>query len=144
MINKDFRIVMATVLFVCVHNAARSQMAQAFFNKISGGRHESISAGSNPSDRVNPDAVRVMVELGIDLDDARPKKLTGEMIEQADLVVTMGCGEDVCPIVPTEVVDWDLEDPSGKSLKKIRSIRDEIHDKVRQLIVTLDMSEKIT
>lgn len=135
---------MATVLFVCVHNAARSQMAQAFFNKMSGGRHESISAGSNPSDRVNPDAVRVMVEIGIDLDDSRPKKLTEEMIEQADLVVTMGCGEDVCPIVPMKIVDWDLEDPSGKSLGEIRAIRDEIHDKVRQLIVTLDMSEKIT
>lgn len=129
---------MATVLFVCVHNAARSQMAQAFFNVMSEGRHRGISAGSQPADGVNPDAVRVMAEIGIDIGSARTKGLTGEMVEAADLVVTMGCGEDVCPVVPVEVVDWGLEDPSGKPVEAVRAIRDEIRDRVRSLIATLD------
>jgi protein-tyrosine-phosphatase len=129
---------MAMVLFVCIHNAARSQMAQAFFNVMSAGRHRGISAGSQPADRINPNAVRAMAEVGIDIGSARTKALTWKMVEAADLVVTMGCGEDVCPVVPMEVVDWGLEDPSGKPVEAVRAIRDEIRDRVRSLIADLD------
>jgi protein-tyrosine-phosphatase len=129
---------MAMVLFVCIHNAARSQMAQAFFNVMSAGRHRGISAGSQPADRINPNAVRAMAEIGIDIGSARTKALTWEMVEAADLVVTMGCGEDVCPVVPMEVVNWGLEDPSGKPVEAVRAIRDEIRDRVRSLIADLD------
>ena len=129
---------MATVLFVCVHNAARSQMAEAFLNVLSGGRHRGVSAGSPPAERVNPDAVRVMAEVGIDIGSAGPKGLTVGMVEAADLVVTMGCGEDVCPVVPVEIVDWRIEDPSGKPVEAVRAIRDEIRDRVKSLIATLE------
>lgn len=128
---------MRTVLFVCVHNAARSQMAEAFFNEMTRGGHLGISAGSQPSERVNPDAVKVMAELGIDISDKRPKRLTAEMVERADKVVIMGCGEEVCPVVPKEIQDWQLEDPEGQTIEKVREIRDQIRDKVRQLIEKL-------
>jgi len=127
-----------TVLFVCVHNAARSQMAEAFFNAMTGGRHRGMSAGSQPSDRVNPTAVRAMAEMGIDIRGRRPKRLTGEMVEMADKVVIMGCGEDVCPLVPKEIEDWQLEDPEGKPLEEVRKIRDQIRERVRRLIETLN------
>ena len=129
---------MKTVLFVCVHNAARSQMAEAFFNAMTGGRHRGMSAGSQPSDRVNPTAVRAMAEMGIDIRGRRPKRLTGEMVEMADKVVIMGCGEDVCPLVPKEIEDWQLEDPEGKPLEEVRKIRDQIRERVRRLIGTLN------
>ncbi|MDH5792205.1 MAG: arsenate reductase ArsC [Candidatus Bathyarchaeota archaeon] len=129
---------MKTVLFVCVHNAARSQMAEAFFNVMAGGRHVGISAGSQPAERVNPRAVEAMGELRIDISGARPKRLTADMIERADLVVTMGCGENVCPIVPKEVIVWELEDPSGKPIEEVLSIRDQIMKLVRDLVDTLD------
>jgi arsenate reductase len=129
---------MKTVLFVCVHNAARSQMAEAFFNEMADGRHVGISAGSQPAERVNPVAVEAMGELGIDISGARPKRLTADMIERADLVVTMGCGENVCPIVPKEVIVWELEDPSGKPIEEVLSIRDQIMKLVRDLVDTLD------
>lgn len=132
---------MKTVLFVCVHNAAKSQMAEAFFNDLAGGRHRGISAGSQPGDRVNPNAVKAMAELGIDFSGAKPKRLTAEMVEEADIVITMGCGENVCPIVPKEVIDWDLEDPSGKPLEEVREIRDKIRERVRRLIKTIDERE---
>jgi len=132
---------MKTVLFVCVHNAARSQMAEALFNEIAWGRHRGISAGSQPGDRVNPNAVKVMAELGIDIGGAKPKRLTAEMVEEADIVITMGCGENVCPVVPKEIVDWDLEDPSGKPLEEVREIRDKIRERVRRLIKTIDERE---
>jgi protein-tyrosine-phosphatase len=105
---------------------------------MSAGRHRGISAGSQPADRINPNAVRAMAEIGIDIGSARTKALTWEMVEAADLVVTMGCGEDVCPVVPMEVVDWGLEDPSGKPVEAVRAIRDEIRDRVRSLIADLD------
>ena len=129
---------MVTVLFVCVHNAGRSQMAEAFFNDVAGGRHRGISAGSQPENEVNPVAVRAMAELGIDIGGSRPKLLTGEMVEEADLVITMGCGENVCPIVPKEVVDWALDDPHGRSIERVRVIRDEIRRRVVDLVSSLD------
>lgn len=124
---------MKTVLFICVHNAARSQMAEAFFNEMAGGRHVGISAGSQPAEKVNPVAVEAMAELGIYISGARPKMLTVDMIERADLVVTMGCGENVCPIVPKEVIEWDLEDPSGRPIEEVREIRDKIRELVSKL-----------
>lgn len=132
---------MKTVLFVCVHNAARSQMAEAFFNEMTEGRHRGISAGSQPAGEVNPTAIEAMAELGIDIGVARPKRLTSEMIEEADIVVTMGCGEGVCPVVPKEVMDWELEDPSGKTLDEVREIRDQIRERVRKLVETIDERE---
>lgn len=129
---------MKTVLFVCVHNAARSQMAEAFFNEMAEGRHRGISAGSQPAEEVDPGALAAMAELGLDIGDARPKKLTASMVVEADVVVTMGCGEDVCPVVPKEVLDWELEDPSGKPLEKVRETRDQIRERVERLIEALD------
>ena len=128
---------MRTVLFVCVHNAARSQMAEALFNEMTRGGHLGISTGSQPSERVNPDAVKVMAELGIDISDKRLKRLTAEMVERADKVIIMGCGEEVYPVVPKEIQDWQLEDPEGQTIEKVREIRDQIRDKVRQLIEKL-------
>jgi len=127
-----------TVLFVCVHNAGRSQMAEALFNTMTKGRHRGISAGSQPSNHVNPNAVKAMNEIGIDISGGKPKKLTGEMVEAADKVIIMGCGEEVCPVVPKEIEDWQLEDPEGKSLKEVRAIRDQIKERVTQLIETLE------
>jgi len=126
-----------TVLFVCVHNAARSQMAEAFFNEMTGGEHRGISAGSQPSEHVNPDAVKVMAEAGINISGRKPKRLTSEMVEGADKVVIMGCGEEVCPVVPKEMEDWQLEDPEGQPIEKIRRIRDQIKDRVRQIVEEL-------
>ena len=94
---------MKTVLFVCVHNAARSQMAETFFNEMTKEEHLGISTGSQPSERVNPDAVEVMAELGIDIGDKKPNMLSAEMVERADVVVVMGCGEEVCPVIPKEI-----------------------------------------
>jgi arsenate reductase (thioredoxin) len=129
---------MVTVLFICIHNAGRSQMAEAFFNKLSNGRHKGISAGSRPADTVNPVVVEAMREVGLDISSKKPKKLDKEMILEADLAITMGCGEDACPIVPNELRDWQLEDPSGKSIEVVRKIRDEIRFKVSALIKELD------
>jgi arsenate reductase len=129
---------MATVLFICVHNAGRSQMAEAFFNDLSNRRHKGISAGSNPADAVNSVVVEAMQEIGIDISGNEPKKLTKEIILEADLAITMGCGEDVCPIVPNELRDWQLEDPQGKSIETVRKIREEIKLKVKALIRELD------
>lgn len=128
---------MVTVLFICVQNAGRSQMAEAIFNKLSNGRHKGISAGSEPADRVNPVVVNAMQEIGIDISNEVPKKLSVDMIEVADLAITMGCGKGVCPIVPNEMKDWPLEDPKGKTLDEVRQIRDEIYRKVSGLISEL-------
>ena len=113
-------------------------MAEAFFNDTAGVRHMGISAGTQPGEEVNPVAVKAMTEVGIDMRGGRPKLLTGEMVEKADLVITMGCGENVCPIVPKEVVDWDLDDPHGQSIERVREIRDEIRRRVVDLAATLD------
>ena len=113
-------------------------MAEAFFNDLAGRRHRGISAGTQPGEEVNPVAVKAMAEVGIDMGGGRPKLLTGEMVEEADLVITMGCGENVCPIVPKEVVDWDLDDPHGQPIERVREIRDEIRRRVVDLAAALD------
>jgi arsenate reductase len=113
-------------------------MAEAFFNDTAGVRHRGISAGTQPGEEVNPVAVKAMAEVGIDIGDGRPKLLTGEMVEEADLVITMGCGENVCPIVPKEIVDWGLDDPHGQPIERVREIRDEIRRRVAALAATLD------
>jgi arsenate reductase (thioredoxin) len=124
---------MATVLFVCLHNAGRSQMSAALFERAAGGRHRALSAGTTPADRVHPEVVQVMSELGIDLSGRTPRRLTRELAEQADVVVTMGCG-DQCPYIPGKrYLDWDLEDPKGRPLDDVRATRDDIDRRVRAL-----------
>ncbi|MGN6255701.1 MAG: low molecular weight phosphatase family protein [Solirubrobacterales bacterium] len=131
---------MAHALFVCLHNAGRSQMSQALFERAAGARHEARSAGTTPGDRVHPEVVEVMNELGIDLADRRPKLLNTEDAEWADVVVTMGCGDE-CPYVPgVRYVDWDLPDPKGQPVKAVRAIRDEIARRVEVLVAELDTS----
>src|SRR3954453_23634616 len=117
---------MANVLFVCLHNAGRSQVSQALFERAVDGRHKSRSAGTTPGDRVHPEVVEVMNELGIHLADRKPRLLSTEDAEWADVVVTMGCG-DKCPYVPgVRYVDWDLSDPKGRPVEEVRATRDEI------------------
>jgi len=126
---------MKTVLFVCVGNSGRSQMAEAFLNDLVNGKARAISAGTKPASAVDPRTIEVMREVGIDISAARPKALTMEMLEQADRVVTMGCGtEGVCPASFVETEDWQLEDPKGKSLEEVRRIRDEIKTRVKRLL----------
>ncbi|WP_415854225.1 arsenate reductase ArsC [Sinomonas sp. G460-2] len=123
-----------SVLFVCVHNAGRSQMAAAYLNHLSGGRIEVRSAGSEPADRVNPAAVEAMLEEGIDIRAETPKLLTTEAVKASDVVITMGCG-DTCPIFPGKrYEDWELEDPAGKRVAAVRPIRDEIKSRIEGLI----------
>jgi len=125
---------MATALFVCLHNAGRSQMSAALFEHAAEGRHRALSAGTTPAERVHPEVVEVMVELGIDLADRRPQLLTRELAEQADVVVTMGCG-DACPFIPGKrYVDWQLPDPKGRPLEEVRATRDEIAQRVAGLV----------
>ncbi|MFJ6654842.1 arsenate reductase ArsC [Streptomyces sp. NPDC091377] len=126
-----------SVLFVCVHNAGRSQMAAAFLTHLSQGRIEVRSAGSAPADAVNPAAVRAMAEVGIDLSTQTPKILTPETVRASDVVITMGCG-DTCPVFPgTTYLDWKLDDPAGQSLEAVRPIRDAIEQHVRALLTRL-------
>jgi arsenate reductase len=128
---------MAHVLFVCLHNAGRSQMSQALFERAAGGRHSADSAGTTPADRVHPEVVEVMGELGVDLAGRAPRLLTRELAERADLVVTMGCGDE-CPYIPGKrYVDWDLADPKGLPLEEVRAIRDEIAARVERLAAEL-------
>ena len=123
-----------SVLFVCVHNAGRSQMAAGWLRHLAGDSVEVRSAGSVPGDRVNPSAVAAMAEVGIDISDQRPKVLTTGAVESSDVVITMGCG-DACPIFPGKrYLDWTLEDPAGKGVESVRPIRDEIERRVRTLI----------
>jgi arsenate reductase (thioredoxin) len=122
------------VLFVCVHNAGRSQMATALLERKAGDRVRVRSAGSEPADRLNPVVVEAMRELGIDITAERTKKLEDDMVRESDVVITMGCG-DACPIYPGKrYEDWDLEDPSGKDLETVRGIRDEISKRVDALL----------
>ena len=122
------------VLFVCVHNAGRSQMAAALLERKAEGRVRVLSAGSEPADRLNPAVVEAMRELGIDISSERPKGLEDAMVRESDVVITMGCG-DACPIYPGKRYgDWELEDPSGKDLETVRGIRDEIESRVDALL----------
>ena len=130
---------MAHVLFVCLHNAGRSQMSRALFDRAAGGRHTSESAGSeaDPGGRVHPEVVEVMRELGIDIAGQRPKLLTTELAQAADVVVTMGCG-DACPFIPGKrYLDWELPDPKGQPLDAVRATRDEIERRVTGLVAEL-------
>jgi arsenate reductase (thioredoxin) len=125
---------MATVLFVCLHNAGRSQMSQALFQRAAAGRHTALSAGTTPAEHVHPEVVEVMQELGIDLAGRRPQLLTHELSQQADIVVTMGCGDE-CPYVPGKrYIDWDLPDPKGRPLDEVRAIRDDIAQRIDALL----------
>jgi arsenate reductase len=133
---------MATVLFVCLHNAGRSQMSQALFEQAATGRHTALSAGTTPAGHVHPEVVEVMHERGIDLSDRQPQLLTRELAEQADLIVTMGCGDE-CPYVPGKrYVDWDLPDPKGRPLDEVRAIRDDIAQRVTALAAELDTRDQ--
>ena len=128
---------MKTVLFACVHNAGRSQMAAAFFNQLADpGQARAQSAGTEPGERVHPEVLAAMREVGIDLSGARPQKLTAELAAGARYLVTMGCG-DQCPFVPGATVrDWPLEDPKGKPMERVREIRDEIRQRVSELVAS--------
>jgi arsenate reductase (thioredoxin) len=126
-----------TVLFVCVHNAGRSQMAAGYLHHLAGDRIDVLSAGSEPADQVNPVAVEAMREEGIDVTSERPKILTTEAVQQSDVVVTMGCG-DACPFFPGKRYDdWELDDPAGQPIEAVRPIRDEIKRRVEALIADL-------
>ena len=126
-----------TVLFVCVHNAGRSQMAAGFLQHLAGDRVEVLSAGSQPADAVNPAAVAAMAEVGIDLGTATPRLLTDSAVEEADVVVTMGCG-DACPLYPGKrYEDWPLDDPAGRGIDAVRPIRDAIRERVEVLVAEL-------
>ncbi|MFI7243151.1 arsenate reductase ArsC [Streptomyces qinglanensis] len=128
----------ASVLFVCVHNAGRSQMAAAFLSHLAGDRVEVRSAGSLPGDRVNPAAVEAMREVGIDISDRQPKVLTPEAVQASDYVITMGCG-DACPVFPGRTyLDWALEDPAGKGVESVRPIRDAIRSRIEALVAEIN------
>jgi arsenate reductase (thioredoxin) len=127
----------AHVLFVCLHNAGRSQMSRALFERAAAGRHSADSAGTTPGERVHPEVVAVMDELGVDLRDRIPQRLTRELAERADVIVTMGCGDE-CPYVPGKrYLDWDLPDPKGRPLEEVRATRDEIAARVDRLLAEL-------
>jgi protein-tyrosine-phosphatase len=123
-----------TVLFVCRHNAGRSQISQALFERAAGDANRALSAGTTPADHVHPEVVRVMRELDIELGDRTPRLLTPELAREADIVVTMGCG-DQCPFIPgKQYIDWELPDPAGQPIERVREIRDEIAQRVTQLV----------
>ena len=133
---------MAHVLFVCLHNAGRSQMSQALFERAAAGRHTSESAGSiaEPGGRVHPEVVDAMNELGIDLSDRTPQRLTDDLAARADVLVTMGCG-DTCPYFPGKrYIDWDLPDPKGRPIEEVRATRDDIARRIDDLVAALDGS----
>ncbi|MGA1706133.1 MAG: arsenate reductase ArsC [Candidatus Nanopelagicaceae bacterium] len=126
-----------TVLFVCVHNAGRSQMAAGYMRHLSGGRVEVLSAGSAPKDSINPQAVAVMAEEGIDIANQQPKVLTDDAVIASDVVITMGCG-DTCPFYPGKrYEDWVLDDPAGQPIEKVRVIRDQIKKQVEDLLAEI-------
>ena len=128
---------MSRVLFVCLHNAGRSQMSQALFERAAGGRHEADSAGTEPAEHIHPEVAEVMREVGVDLNGRTPRKLTQELAEWADVVVTMGCG-DACPYIPGKrYVDWELPDPKGLPVDEVRALRDDIAQRVEALIPEL-------
>jgi arsenate reductase len=132
---------MARVLFVCLHNAGRSQISEALFARAAGGRHEARSAGTTPAARVHPEVVEAMGELGVELGGRRPRRLAREDAEWADVVVTMGCGDE-CPYIPGKrYLDWDLPDPRGRPLAEVRETREEIARRVEALATELDAAQ---
>lgn len=134
---------LASVMFVCVHNAGRSQMAQGFLQHLAGDRVEVRSSGTMPADQVNPSAVEAMSELGIDISLAKPKVLTDEDVRASDYVITMGCG-DACPFYPgKKYLDWKLDDPAGKGVEAVRPIRDQIKKLVEQLVAEIDQRKAL-
>jgi arsenate reductase len=129
---------LSRVLFVCLHNAGRSQISQALFETLAAGRHEARSAGTEPAQRIHPAVVEVMGEVGIDLAGRTPRVLTDELASWADVVVTMGCG-DACPVIPGKrYIDWDLRDPKDLPLDEVRAIRNDIAARVASLVKDLD------
>jgi arsenate reductase len=129
---------MANALFVCLHNAGRSQISRALFERGAEGRHQARSAGTSPGEHVHPEVVEVMKEIGIDLSGRVPRRLTDADAEWADVVVTMGCGDE-CPYIPgTRYIDWDLPDPKGRPVEEVRALRDRIQSEVDTLLVELD------
>jgi arsenate reductase len=131
---------MAHVLFVCLHNAGRSQMSQALFERAAAGRHRAASAGTTPAEHVHPEVVEAMAELGVAVGDRVPQLLTDELALQADVIVTMGCGDE-CPYIPGKrYLDWELPDPKGRPLAEVRATRDEIARRVDALLAELDRS----
>jgi arsenate reductase len=129
---------MSTVLFVCLQNAGRSQMSAALFEREAQGRHRALSAGTTPADRVHPEVVEVMREIGVDLAEQVPLLLTRDLAEEADVVVTMGCG-DACPYIPGKrYVDWELPDPKGRPIGEVRATRDDITRRVQLLVDDID------
>lgn len=129
---------MQRVLFVCLHNAGRSQISKALFDRAAHGRHDSESAGTEPGERIHPEVAAVMNEIGVDLSGRTPQKLTTELAEWADVVVTMGCG-DACPYIPGKrYLDWDLPDPKGRPVEEVRALRDDIERRVTDLVRELD------
>jgi arsenate reductase (thioredoxin) len=137
--NRRMTAAIPTVLFVCVHNAGRSQMAAGFVRALAGGRVTVLSAGSEPADRLNPAAVQVMAEAGIDIAAEAPAILTSDAVRESDVVITMGCG-DTCPVFPGKrYEDWELTDPAGLPVEEVREIRDEIEARVRELLAELGL-----
>ncbi len=129
---------MSVALFMCLHNAGRSQMSAALFDRAAAGRHRALSAGTTPAERVHPKVVEAMRELGIELADRRPRLLTRELAARAEVVVTMGCGDE-CPYIPgNHYIDWDLADPKGRPLEEVRATRDDIARRVTELVSELD------
>lgn len=131
---------MKNILFVCVHNAGRSQMAEAFFYLLAKGKARGLSAGTQPADKVNPVVAEAMREVGIDISGNKPKALTLKMVEQADRMITMGCGDDAAGLCPAKIIqteDWALDDPKGQPLEKVREIRDEIKSRVTKLLTEI-------
>jgi arsenate reductase (thioredoxin) len=131
---------LARVLFVCLHNAGRSQMSQAFFERIAGDRHQSGSAGTEPAEQVHPVVATAMRERGIDLETRKPRRLDDELARWADVVVTMGCG-DACPVIPGKrYIDWELRDPKDLPIEEVRAVRDDIERRVAGLVKELDLA----
>jgi arsenate reductase len=129
---------MATVLFVCLQNAGRSQISQAVLERAAQGRHRALSAGTTPAEGVHPEVVDVMAEIGVDLGERKPQKLTTDLAAKADIVVTMGCGDE-CPYLPGKrYIDWDLPDPKDRPVDEVRAIRGEIERRVTALVAELD------
>jgi len=128
-----------TVLFLCVHNAGRSQMAAGWMRHLAGDRVNVLSGGSEPADAINPAAVEAMREVGIDISDQVPRPWTDEILDATDVVVTMGCG-DTCPVVPgTRYLDWELDDPAGRPVEAVRPVRDDVEQRVRALLTDLNV-----